>query len=216
MKINQIEINQAILSNPQRKRKVAHHEAAHLVTYLAYSFDAMEWPYVEKVSIEAENGPLLGYVRRRPMIPLILAQEPGYIQSFDIFRQKVESEVKEALAGPASDFILSESYEGDPSAFFFGDFLWEDSADLEMAIEYGSLLDKRIIDEAAEGESLFSFFMEALGDVQKYWPLIQEVATRLLEGSPVIEGQELEALIESLYERILRQKPADAEGRKRD
>lgn len=195
------EMNIKIMAIPGMKKKVAFHEAAHLITLIAYSKHFEEYPHVEKISIAAEESENLGYVRHRPFFIEELLDSTLPIRMRSYYERKGRFAVRQVLAGPASDYILSDEFENGAWEFFES-FWLEESGDWEKAISfYRVIFNDSQLDDFELFKSLFSLFEEAVEDVQKYWSYIEEVAEKV-EDSLVISGEELQNLADTIHEKI--------------
>lgn len=95
---------------------------------------------------------------------------------------------------------------------FFEQYCWPNVK--EVAKTWGFFPEAGL--EAGNGnveipEAVFELFLEMIDDVMRHWPLITELANQLI-NNPVIEGQELEDLIESISRKFDQYEHSDDSG----
>lgn len=198
--MNKLEMNKAILNAPVIRNRVAHHEAGHYVTYLAYSKRYLEFPQVEGLTIKPTDSENLGLITHRPFVW-------GAFERPD----KVECNIKQILAGFAAEYLIEDHpfsptdwFEEIQAANFWG-YDPEATDDTNRALTslayIQDLTGLPTYDSGEVTQALAPFFEAALIDVKRYWSLIQEVAKQLL-AQEEIKGADIQRLNESITERI--------------
>ncbi len=193
-------MNKLALKIPAIRNRVAHHEAAHYVTYLAYSKRYLEFPHVEKLTIKPMESENLGLITHRPFIW-------GGVSRPD----KVECYIKQVLAGFAAEYLIEDhafspkDWFGERQAANFYGYEPETTDDTSQALTslayIQDLGDLPTYDSGEVTQALAPYFKASLNDVKKYWHLIEEVAKQLL-AQEEIKGADIQRLNESITERI--------------
>lgn len=194
-------MNRQILAQQGKKKEVAHHEAAHLVQYVLGCSLFIEYPYVERVSVIAEDSDNIAYVRHRPLaVPQIADAiiQGGPQDAAEFHRRKVRAAIVQALAGPASDFIMNP--QGLTASHFFEQIVWDGSGDVDRAAELYKVIypEFEAADYDERADSLTPLFLETIEEVRRNWQHVQTVAARL-EETGILEGDDLQNIVDSLY-----------------
>jgi hypothetical protein len=170
------EINQIILSDPDRRKETAYHEAGHAVLYLKYCEKLEIQGAIDELSIKPIESENLAFIRiKKRLFWEFELQYPSEILST---REKViRLQIQYLLAGHVVEFLLFNQDELLPDHFF--DYLIDESSDLDKAIRLAKYFGTTTI------EGLLPYFEATIQDVEKCLDEVRALGDRLLKEEEI-------------------------------
>jgi hypothetical protein len=165
------EMNQIILSDPERRKEIAYHEAGHAVLYLKYCEKLEMLGAIDVLSIKAIESENLGFIRcKQRLFWEFELQYPSEILSTR--EEAIRLQILYLLAGHAVEFLLFNQDELPYDHFF--SYLIDESSDLEKAFRLAEYFGTSTI------EGLLLYFEAATQDVERCLEEVTALGEKLL------------------------------------